>query len=80
MTINPTTPITDAMHVKREIEMYRRAQEDMKKCVNCKRFEPISYVGGDNIYSYCDQGDTYEPCSGGECDYPDYYEPKKRVI
>lgn len=50
----------------------------MKKCVNCKRFEPISYVGYGKIYHYCDQGDFYEPCSGGECDYPDYYEPKTK--
>lgn len=30
MTIDPSLPITDAMHVKREIEMYRRAQEALK--------------------------------------------------
>ena len=31
MTISPATPITDAMHVRREIEMYRRAQEAIKE-------------------------------------------------
>lgn len=31
MTIDPSLPITDAMHVKREIEMYRRAQETIKE-------------------------------------------------
>lgn len=30
MTIDPSLPITDAMHVKREIEMYRKAQEALK--------------------------------------------------
>lgn len=30
MTISPATPITDAMHVRREIEMYRRAQEALR--------------------------------------------------
>ena len=50
----------------------------MKMCVACKRFKPIGYVGGSNIYTYCNQGDFYKPCSGGECDYPDYYEPKTK--
>lgn len=50
----------------------------MKKCVDCKRFNPIGYVGGRNIYPYCNQGDSYEPCSGMMCDYPDYYEPKTK--
>ena len=50
----------------------------MKKCVVCERFVMISYVGSRNIYTYCNQGDFYEPCSGGECDYPDYYEPKTK--
>lgn len=31
MTINPSIPITDAMHVKREIEMFRRAQEAIRE-------------------------------------------------
>ena len=31
MTIDPSLPITDAMHVKREIEMFRRAQEAIKE-------------------------------------------------
>jgi hypothetical protein len=48
----------------------------MKKCKNCKRFEPISYAGGDNIYPYCKQEHAYEPCGGVECDYPDMYEQK----
>ena len=30
MTISPATPITDAMHVKREIEMFRRAQAALR--------------------------------------------------
>lgn len=30
MTIDPSLPITDAMHVKREIEMYRKAQEALR--------------------------------------------------
>lgn len=30
MTIDTSLPITDAMHVKREIEMFRKAQEALK--------------------------------------------------
>ena len=50
----------------------------MKKCKDCKRFKPISYAGGDNIYPYCKQEHAYEPCSGRECDYPDMYEQKTK--
>lgn len=51
---------------------------DMKKCKDCKRFKPISYAGGNNIYPYCNQEHTYEPCSGRKCDYPDMYEQKTK--
>ena len=46
---------------------------NMKRCTNCMRYAPIKYVGGENTYSYCYQGETYESCSGGECDYPDLF-------
>lgn len=47
--------------------------EDKKLCALCRRYNPISYKGGDKVYHYCRYGDTCYPCSGGLCNYHERY-------
>ena len=50
----------------------------MKKCVNCKKYNPISYIGGCTVFNYCNQGEWHYPCDGKECQFPEYYESKDK--